>query len=110
MPTDWTISTSDVEPHDVETASIGSPARGPHTDVTIADVARRLGLVDVDDLGADQLVALAAAATEAATATGIAWPPGDDPPVALVRLLATAARRNPAMTGPAAQRLLDLLP
>lgn len=77
---------------------------------TAADVTRRLGLLDVADIDAEVTALLAAAAAEVAHATGIAWrQSSDDPPVALLRLIAKAAIRNPTATGPHTARLLDRL-
>lgn len=77
---------------------------------TIADVTSRLALLDVHDIDAALVPLLAAAAAEVAFATGIPWSrSGDDPPVALLRLIAKVAIRNPTAGGPHTDLLLSHL-
>jgi hypothetical protein len=80
---------------------------------TAADLVSHLARVDACDLTPTLLPLLADAARELARAAGIAWswPPDgrDDPPVALVRLVARAAGRAPHAAGPHTARLVDVL-
>ena len=78
---------------------------------TAADVTRRLALLDLNEIDAALVPLLAAAAAEVALVTGIAWRRSpDDPPVALLRLIAKVAVGNPTASGPHTARLLDRLP
>lgn len=88
-------------------------AESPAVDgqATAVDVARRLALLEMDQVDATLVPLLAAAAAELALATGIPWRRSDDdPPVALLRLVAKVAARNPTAGGPHTARLLDQLP
>lgn len=77
---------------------------------TAAEMARHLGMLDMDDLDATLLPLVAAAATEVASLTGIPWRhDSDDPPVALLRLIAKVAVQNPTAGGPHTAHLLDRL-
>jgi hypothetical protein len=88
---DWT--TGDAPPLD-ELASLDELA------ANAAEVTRAIAQVDVDAIDASTVALMAAAAGELALATGISWGvDNDDPPVALVRLIATVARRNPTAGG-----------
>lgn len=61
-------------------------------------------------IDAQLLPLLAAAATEAALDAGIEWRlSGDDPPVALLRLLARAALTNPDAGGQSVRTLIGAL-
>lgn len=78
---------------------------------TAADVTRHLALIGVNDIDLTLLPLLAAAAAELAPMAGITWPSGgDDPPIALVRLITKVAVRNPNAGGRHTARLLDRLP
>ena len=109
IPNDWITPHAIVEHPLVELPHVEHPRVQQAGIATIAEVARRLGHVEVGDLDADLVASLAAVAIEAAAASGIAWQAGDDPPVALLRLIGKVARRNPTATGPHTQRLLDQL-
>lgn len=77
---------------------------------TAADLARRLALIDVHDIDDTLAPLLAAAAAEVAVETGIPWSHSpDDPPVAMLRLIALVARRNPTANGPQTARLIGRL-
>lgn len=77
---------------------------------TATDVTQRLALLDVDGIDAEILALLSAAAAELAQATGISWHrSSSDPPVALLRLIAKVAIRNPTASGPHTARLLERL-
>jgi hypothetical protein len=77
---------------------------------TASDVSRQLGLLDIDDLDDRILEFLSAAAAELAHATGIAWrQSNNDPPVALLRLVAKVAIRNPTASGRHTARLFEQL-
>ena len=80
---------------------------------TVGDVTERLALLGVADIDADATLTplLAAAAAEVAAASGIPWcHSDDDPPVALLRLMARVAGVNPGAGGPHTARLRDRLP
>ena len=69
-----------------------------------------LAVDPITDLPAHQLPFLAAAAAELALCTGIRWSfSQDDPPVALLRMVAKAAIIDPDAGGPHCRRLLDEL-
>ena len=77
---------------------------------TAAAVVDRLARLEVADLDPALTALLAPAAAELAAAAGLRWRDGgDDPPVALVRLIARAAAAAPAAGGPSTDRLLARL-
>lgn len=74
---------------------------------TAAEVTARLAHLDVADIDPEWLPLLAAAAAELASIAGIPWRfSTDDPPVALLRLLAKVTRICPDVSGPHTGRLL----
>lgn len=75
-----------------------------------ADVIDQLARIDVDEIGSSLRPHLSAAAAELALVSGVSWQYcDDDPPVALLRLIANIARRHPAAGGPHTSRLFDQL-
>lgn len=88
--------------------SIGSQDGPSHA--TAAQVNQRLGGLLVVEIE-DQLVPfMAAAAAEMALGAGIPWQfSADDPPVALLRLIAKAGIKDPQAGGPHTDRLLARL-
>ncbi len=85
-----------------------SPTRD--TQATAAAVNERLAQFEVADIGAQLVPYLAAAAAELAFLAGVSWRFGtDDPPVALLRMIAKVTMRQPHAGGPHTARLLDQL-
>lgn len=85
-------------------------AGGSIATATAADVTAHLARLDVADIDPEWLPVLAAAAAELASIAGIPWPfSTDDPPVALLRLLAKVTRIRPDASGPHTGRLLARL-
>lgn len=79
---------------------------GRHPATAVA-VNQQLALIEIADIEPRLAPFLAAAAAELALSEGIAWAfSDDDPPVALVRLIAKVAGRNPTANGPHTGRLL----
>lgn len=77
---------------------------------TVAEAVERLGHVAVHDIDGELAALLAAAGAELAPRIGIKWDDGGaDPPVAMLRLLARVAGRNPTAGGPHTMRLVDRL-
>jgi hypothetical protein len=77
---------------------------------TAAGVNRRLGQLEVDDIDPALVPYLAAAAAELALVAGIPWRFGvDDPPVALLRMIAKVGIRCPDAGGAHTTRLFDRL-
>ena len=73
--------------------------------VSARELCRRLGAIEPVDL-AEHTPAMAAAAAELALLVGIPWRfSADDPPIALLRMIARAAITAPAATGPHCDRL-----
>jgi hypothetical protein len=103
------VATEPIRQHWTLAGPSGGPS-GREGRATVADVTRRLALLDVPAVDATLAPLLAAAAGEVAVATGIAWcHRNDDPPVALLRLIAKVAIRNPTAGGPHTDRLSDEL-
>lgn len=100
--------TSRTEPIRSDWTTIGTQAGAT---ATAADISARLGRLDVDDLDPAWVPFLAAAAAELASVAGIPWRfSTDDPPVALLRLIAKATITCPNASGPHTGRLLAQLP
>ncbi|MGB3734768.1 MAG: hypothetical protein WA964_07420 [Ilumatobacter sp.] len=77
---------------------------------TAADVNARLARTEVADLDERLVPYLAAAAAELALITAVPWRfSADDPPVALLRMIAKVTMRHPDVGGPHTARLLDQL-
>ncbi len=77
---------------------------------TASAVSGRLARLEVADIGPALVPHLAAAAAELALVSGIPWRfSSDDPPVALLRLVAKATIACPDASGPHTARLLALL-
>ena len=75
---------------------------------TAAEVNERLARLDVAEIPATLVPYLAAAAAELALLAGIPWRfSADDPPVALLRIIAKATLRQPDAGGPHTARLFD---
>lgn len=78
--------------------------------VTAKLLSDRLGQLDVTDIDPQWLPEMAAAATELARAAGTSLHfSHDDPPVALLRMIARATLAAPAAAGPHTTRLFDLI-
>lgn len=77
---------------------------------SVSDVVDRLASIDVDDIDPALAVDLSAATAELALPAGLSWTfRADDPPIALLRMLARIAMRCPDAGGPHTARLLDRL-
>lgn len=77
---------------------------------TVTDLSQLLARFEVADLDPELVPWLAAAAAELAQASGTPWrASGDDPPVALLRLVARVGIRHPCAGGPHTTRLVELL-
>jgi hypothetical protein len=86
------------------------PATVPGVVTTAAEVNRRLGQLEIDDIEPDLVPYLAAAAAELALVAGIPWRFGvDDPPVALLRMIAKVGIRHADAGGAHTTRLFDRL-
>jgi hypothetical protein len=86
------------------------PAAARGAVATAAAVNRRLGQLEVDDIEPALVPYLAAAAAELALVAGIPWRFGvDDPPVALLRMIAKVGSRRPDAGGAHTTRLFDRL-
>ena len=78
---------------------------------TASEVTSRLACLEVADIRPAWLPFLAAAAAELASIAGIPWRfSPEDPAVALLRLIAKAARTHPTASGIHTGRLLGQLP
>jgi hypothetical protein len=99
MRADWT------------TAPLVDEASAPGaTTVTALDVNGLLARLEVSDLDVTFVAPLAIAAAELAELAGIAWRPStDDPAVAMVRLIAKIAVRDPGVGGPHTAHLAERL-
>ena len=77
---------------------------------TATQVSQRLARVEVADIESHLVPLLAAATAELALGAGIAWRlASDDPPVALLRMIAKVAIRSPDVGGPHTTRLFEQL-
>jgi hypothetical protein len=77
---------------------------------TAADVNRCLARIEIADIGATLVPYLAAAAAELALMADVPWRFSvDDPPVALLRMIAKVAIMQPHTGGPHTARLFDQL-
>lgn len=85
-------------------------AAGPPSTATATEVNERLARIEVADLGAHIVPYLAAATAELALLAGKPWRlSADDPPVALLRMIAKVTMRQPHLGGPHTARLLEQL-
>lgn len=101
--------TAQVKDPIVEEWTTAGPIEGQN-DGTVTDVNRLLSTLSVADIDDALVPFLAAAGAESALVAGIRWSFGaDDPPVALLRLIAKAALRCPDASGPHTTRLLAAL-
>lgn len=74
------------------------------------DLNQRLARLEVADIEPDIVPFLAAAAAELALLADIPWRfSADDPPVALLRMIARATMARPQASGPHVARLVDRL-
>lgn len=86
------------------------PVAVPPVPATAAEVNACLALIEVVDIDATLAAHLAAATAELALLAGLPSRFGaDDPPVAMVRMIAKITVRQPHAGGPHTVRLLDLL-
>ncbi len=80
------------------------------TRATAFDVNGCLARLEVADIDPMLVPHLAAAAAELGLLSGVPWRfSTDDPPVALMRMIAKVTMRHPDVGGPHTARLLDLL-
>lgn len=83
-------------------------ARGGNASAAV--VNSLLASIEVAELGSDVVPYLAAAAAELALLAAIPWRfSADDPPVALLRMIAKVALRHPDVGGPHTSRLFEQL-
>lgn len=98
--------TEPIPQHWTTTSSIAADP----SSATASDVSSRLAQMRVADIDADVVPFLAAAAAELALVSGTSWRfSADDPPVALLRLIAKVTIRHPEAGGPHTARLLERL-
>lgn len=96
--TDWTH-----DHHDQQLLSAAEP-------VSARDVNSLLAQVEVASIGTALVPHLAAAAAELALVSGVGWRfNSDDAPVAMLRMIAKIAIKNPTAGGPHTTRLHELL-
>lgn len=104
-----TATTEPIERHWIP-EGLDGPNEPSASASTAEAVNSHLARMEVADIGPQLVPYLAAAAAELALLAGIPWRFGaDDPPVALLRLIAKVTLRDPRAGGPHTARLLDLL-
>lgn len=104
LPTMTDPIAADWPPFELDQPSNGAPL------ATASALSERLGQLDVADIDPAWLPEMAAAATELATLADVSLHVGhDDPPVALLRMIARATLARPDAAGPHTNRLYELL-